>query len=108
MEHTFTSENFQAEVLDSATPVLVDCWAEWCPPCRAMGPVIEELANEIDGSTVKIGKLNVDQHGDISGRYNVMSIPTFLIFKNGQVIGQLLGAMPKETFKAELLKKLGA
>lgn len=77
MEYTFTKENFQAEVLDSEQPVLVDMFATWCGPCRMMGPVVEELAKEYEGS-VKVGKLDIDENSDIAGQYGVMSVPTFL------------------------------
>lgn len=106
MEHVFTAENFQSEVLQSSTPVLVDFWAEWCGPCKQMGPIVEELAHEMDASKIKIGKLNVDQVMDIAQQYNIMSIPTFLVFKNGQVIDQIVGGMSKEDLKAKIEKHI--
>lgn len=99
-EITFTDANFQSEVLGSSVPVFVDFWAPWCGPCQQMGPMIEELAGELDASTIKIGKMNVDENPETPGKYNVMSIPTYIIFKNGQIVGQELGAMPKEKLKA--------
>lgn len=102
MEHTFTDSNFETDVLKSDVPVLVDFWAEWCPPCKLMGPIIEDLANEIDGAKLKIGKLDVDANQASSMKYSVMSIPTMLVFKNGEVAGKIVGAMPKEV----LLEKL--
>jgi len=102
MEHTFTDSNFETEVLKSNVPVLVDFWAEWCPPCKLMGPIIEDLAHEIDGAKMKIGKLDVDANQASSMKYSVMSIPTMLVFKNGEVAGKIVGSMPKEV----LLEKL--
>jgi len=92
-EHTIelTSENFDAEVLQSDVPVLVDFWAVWCAPCRMIAPVVEELAETYDG-TVKVGKLNVDENGDIAFRYNVRGIPALLMFGEGQVRDQIVGA----------------
>ncbi len=102
MEHTFTDTNFQEEVLGSSTPVMVDFWAEWCGPCHAMAPVVEELAGEL--SQYKIGKMNVDQNQTTPQQYGIMSIPTFLVFKNGRVVDQIVGGMAKETLKERLLK----
>ncbi|MFA4954846.1 MAG: thioredoxin [Patescibacteria group bacterium] len=104
MEHTFTDQNFQAEVLGSPIPVLVDFWAVWCGPCRVMAQVIEELAHEIAPEKLKIGKLNVDENPTSAGSYSVMSIPTFLIFKDGKVADQIVGAMSKSAFKDKLEK----
>ena len=104
MEHTFTDANFDQEVLKSTVPVMVDFWAEWCVPCRMMAPFIEALAEEIDPAKMKIGKLNVDQNQAMAMQYNVMSIPTFLIFKNGMVAEQIVGGMSKEVLKEKLLK----
>jgi thioredoxin 1 len=86
-----TSENFDAEVLQSDVPVLVDFWAVWCAPCRMIAPVVEELAETYSG-TVKVGKLNVDENGDIAFRYNVRGIPALLMFGDGQVRDQMVGA----------------
>jgi thioredoxin 1 len=90
----FTDLAFDVEVLKSETPVLVDFWAEWCGPCRQMTPTIDALATEYDGR-VKVGKLNVDDNGQTAMRYNIRSIPTLLLFKNGQVVEQRVGAMGK-------------
>ncbi len=106
MEHTFTDQSFSQEVLSSATPVLVDFWAEWCGPCRAMGPIIEELAHETDEAKLKIGKMNVDQNPETPGTYNIMSIPTMLVFQNGQVVETIVGSMPKEALKTKLSRFL--
>ena len=91
---TFTDTAFDSDVLKANVPVLVDFWAEWCGPCRQMTPTIDALASEYDGK-VKVGKLNVDDNGQTAMRYNVRSIPTLLLFKNGQVVEQRVGAMGK-------------
>ncbi|NLN17490.1 MAG: thioredoxin [Firmicutes bacterium] len=96
-----TSGNFQAEVLDSELPVLVDFWADWCGPCRQIAPVIDEVAKEYEGR-MKVGKVNVDQEQDLAVRYGVMSIPTLVIFQKGQAVERLVGAMPKEALKRKL------
>lgn len=106
MEHTFTDANFKAEVLESQTPVFVDFWAPWCGPCQMMGPVVEELAKELEGKNIKIGKLNVDENNDTSTAYSVMSIPTFLIFKGGEVVDQITGGVQKEKLKEMMAKYL--
>ena len=93
-----SSQQFEQEVLNSANPVFVDFWAEWCGPCRAVSPVVEELSGEYDGR-VNFVKINVDQNGEIAQKYNVFSIPTLAIFKNGQVVSQKVGASTKESFK---------
>jgi len=104
MELTLTDQNFDQEVIQSATPVLVDFWAPWCGPCRMMAPVIEELAEEIDGSKLKIGKLNVDENGVTAQQYNILSIPTFLVFQGGKVVDQFVGGMAKAALKDKLAK----
>lgn len=106
MEHTFTDANFESEVLQSAIPVVVDFWAPWCGPCRQMGPVVEELANEMDESKVKIGKLNVDDSPKMAQKFNIMSIPSLLIFKGGNIVDQSVGAQAKEDLQAKIQKFL--
>jgi len=98
---TLTDQNFKQEVLDSNTPVLVDFWAAWCHPCKIVGPIVEELAKEYEGK-LKVGKLNVDENGHTSQHYGIMSIPSLLIFKNGQVVKQMVGAQSKDNFKREI------
>lgn len=95
MEIKLSSENFEKEVLKSEKPMLVDFYADWCGPCNAMAPVIEELAKELDGKA-KVGKINVDENSDIAVEYNVMSIPTLIIFKNGKEEKRLVGLRDKE------------
>ena len=95
MELKLSSENFKEEVLNSEKPVLVDFYADWCGPCNAMAPVIEELAKELEGKA-KVGKVNVDENSDIAVEYNVMSIPTLIIFKNGKEEIRLVGLRDKE------------
>lgn len=104
MEHTFTDDNFQNEVLKSDVPVLVDFWAPWCGPCRMMAPVIEELASEIDGAKLKIGKCNVDENPGTAGQFNIMSIPTFLVFQHGKVVEQFVGGVAKAAMKDKLAR----
>ena len=99
----FTAENFDDLALNSDKPVVVDFWAEWCGPCRMVGPVVEELANNYDGRAV-VGKVNVDQHGDISMKYGVRNIPTILFLKGGEVVDKSVGAVPKNV----LIEKLDA
>ena len=95
MEIKLSSENFEKEVLKSEKPVLVDFYADWCGPCNAMAPVIEELATELDGKA-KVGKINVDEKPDIAVEYNVMSIPTLIVFKNRKEEKRLVGLRNKE------------
>jgi thioredoxin 1 len=101
-----TDDNFQAEVLESAGPVLVDFWAPWCGPCRIVAPHLEELNNERDD--VRVVKLNTDENPQISARYSVMSIPTLLLFKNGQEAHRIIGALPKHRLVQELAPALAA
>ena len=95
-----TDGNFKAEVLDSETPVLVDFWAPWCGPCRVVHPILEEMANERDD--VKIVSLNVDENQDTASAYDVLSIPTMILFKGGDAAKRVVGAMPKKRLEAEL------
>jgi len=92
---TLSDDNFDAEVLKSALPVLVDFWAPWCGPCRAVAPVVEEIAGAMAGR-LKVGKLNVDDNMRVAANYQITAIPTLLIFKNGQVVDQVVGALPKD------------
>ena len=101
-----TDSNFQAEVIESDTPVLVDFWAPWCGPCRIVAPHLEELASERED--LRIVKLNVDENPQVSARYNVMSIPTLLLFKHGQVAHQVIGALPKSRLVQEIEPALAA
>ena len=96
-----TDSTFEAEVVQSTLPVVVDFWAPWCGPCRAMAPVLEQFAQEKAGE-VKVAKVNVDEAAGVADQYGVMSIPTFLVFKGGKPVGQIVGAMPKETFVARV------
>ena len=89
------SKNFEEEVLNSEVPVLIDFWATWCGPCRMMAPVVEEIANEV-GEKAKVCKVNIDENKDIAEKYDEMSIPTFLIIKNGKVAATTVGVQPKE------------
>jgi thioredoxin 1 len=98
---TFTDGNFDASVLKSSTPVLVDFWAEWCGPCRALGPTIDALASEYAGR-VSIGKLNVDENPQVTTQYMVRGIPTVMVFKGGQVVETIVGLADKNEFKAKL------
>ena len=103
-EINLTDANFEAEVLKSALPVFVDFWAPWCGPCQMMGPIVEELAREYNQEQVKIIKVDVDINPETAGRYQVMSIPTFLIFKGGVVVDKLVGGVQKEKLK-EMIDK---
>ncbi len=96
-----TDNNFQAEVLESDVPVLVDFWAPWCGPCRAVAPVVEEIAGEKAGQ-LKVSKLNTDENQQTAIKYNVLSIPTLIVFKNGEEVKRVTGAYPKKRLEAEI------
>jgi thioredoxin 1 len=96
-----TDNNFQAEVIESDVPVLVDFWAPWCGPCRMVAPVVEEIAEE-RGEKLKVVKLNIDENQDTAIQFNVMSIPTLILFRNGEVAKTVIGAYPKRKLEAEL------
>ncbi len=100
-EIILTDANFEQEVLQAKEPVLVDFWAPWCGPCRIQEPIIEELANELSGKA-KVGKLNVDENQAIAEKYSVMSIPTIIIFKNGQIAEQMIGVQNKDVLADKL------
>jgi thioredoxin 1 len=102
-----TDSNFTAEVLEAETPVLVDFWAPWCGPCRMVAPVLEEIAGE-RGDELKIVKLNVDDNQQTAAQFEVLSIPTLILFKHGQVAAKVIGAMPKKRLEAELEPALAA
>jgi thioredoxin 1 len=100
-EIEFTDDNFEAEVLRSERPVLVDFWAPWCGPCKMIAPIVEELAQEYDGR-VKVGKFNTDENQQIGMQYGIMSIPTLLIFKNGEIAAKIVGAQSKQAIASKL------
>jgi len=101
MAFTFSDNNFEQEVLKAEGPVLVDFYADWCGPCKMIAPVIQQLADEMVDK-VKIGKLNVDNNPDTTAKYRVMTIPSLLIFKNGEVVDTVVGVQPKESLEAKL------
>ena len=99
-----TDQSFDTEVLNSETPAIIDFWAEWCAPCRAIAPIVKELADQYGGK-VKVAKLNIDENPSVPGRYGIRSIPTVLAFKDGAVVDQITGARPKSHFE-EMVQKL--
>ncbi len=98
---TITNENFTSEVMESDKPVLLDFWASWCGPCRMVSPIVDEIAEE--RSDVKVGKVNVDEQGELAQKFGIMSIPTLMVFKDGKIGNKAVGAMPK----ANILELLG-
>ena len=98
-EIQITSQNFEEEVIRSEIPVLVDFWATWCGPCRMLGPIIAEIAEESEGK-IKVGKVNVDEEGELAAKFGIMSIPTVMVFKNGEVSATSIGYKPKEAILA--------
>jgi thioredoxin 1 len=101
----FSDDNFEKDVLKASTPVLVDFWASWCAPCKAISPVVDGLADEYDGK-VKVGKLNVDENPATPGKYGVRGIPTLMLFKDGKVVDQVVGAVPKNQLEGLIKKAL--
>ncbi|MBA2117431.1 thioredoxin [Bremerella alba] len=101
MANEFNEDNFDSEVLQSSDPVLVDFWAPWCGPCRQLAPVIDQLATEYEGS-VKVGKVDTDKNPNLAVKYGIQSIPTVMIFKNGEVVNQMLGNQPKANLQQAL------
>ncbi len=106
-EVVLTDQNFSDEVLQSKIPAFVDFWAPWCGPCKMVGPVVEELAKEYEGK-VKVGKLNVDDNQQTASKYGIMSIPSLMFFKNGQVVKTVIGAQGKEVLKKAIEEVLGS
>ena len=100
-----TKNNFDAEVLQSELPVIVDFWAPWCGPCLVLSPVVEQIGTEFAGKA-KITKINVDENNEVAMRYGVMSLPTLKFFKGGKIVGEIIGAAPKQTIVAELQKHI--
>jgi thioredoxin 1 len=100
-----TTDSFKTTISSSATPVLVDFWAPWCGPCKAIAPILEELAGELDGK-LTIAKVNVDDNDSVAAEFGVRAIPTMLLFKGGQLVEQFVGMMPKATLKEKLLAKI--
>jgi thioredoxin 1 len=101
MTRAVTTETFKTEVLDNSKPVIVDYWAEWCGPCRMVAPVLEEIHNE-HGDKLDVVKLNIDENPEVAQRYQIMAIPTMNVFKDGQVVKQIVGAKPKSALLREL------
>ena len=105
MAIVITDGNFKETVINSDKPVLIDFWAEWCGPCRMIGPVVEELSKEYEGKAI-IGKVNVDENPETAVNYGIRSIPTLLIFKNGQIVDKQVGVVPKSVLESKLKAQL--
>ena len=105
MVYKFDESNFDAEVLQSDLAVFVDFYADWCGPCKMMSPVIDKLAEEYEGK-IKVGKVNVDENGDLAVKYGIMSIPNMIFFKNGEVADRVVGAIPKPAMKEKFEKNI--
>ena len=105
MEIVITDDNFEEVVLKSDKPVIIDLWAEWCGPCRMVGPIIEEIAKEYEGKAV-VGKLDVDSNPTVTTKYGIRNIPTILFFKGGEIVDKQVGAVPKSVIAAKLEKLL--
>ena len=101
----FNDQNVDSDVLEAGTPVLVDFWAVWCGPCKAIAPIVEEIANDYNGK-VKVGKMDVDRNNQVAMRYGIRSIPTLLVFNNGEVVDQVIGNVGKESIESMLNKAL--
>jgi len=103
---TVTQSNFKTEVLESKTPVIIDFWATWCAPCRAIAPVLDELAQKYQGK-ITVGKVNVDEHPDLAAQFGVMNIPTLLFINKGQEVDRVVGVQPKSALEAKIEKLTG-
>jgi thioredoxin 1 len=101
----FNDQNFDSDVLKAETPVLVDFWAVWCGPCKAIAPIVEEIANDFSGK-VKVGKMDVDNNNQVAMRYGIRSIPTLLLFNNGEVVDQVIGNVGKDSIESMISKTL--